>query len=186
MNNFHFQKCINRLLSQTKISTKVIFLDATASGVPHVDWYRPQIRQFCLLAYTLNQKWVSSLQIILLPNIGSTSKCCKALSANTRRFAWSFTLSSWINWTSYGWYLKSSCKILRAKVAENLSSCERRQIDRFGFPLTLLRTVAMFSADLAFRRGTGVGWLLVYWATWLNSFCRTPVPRKIITQSTER
>ena len=56
-----------------------------------------KIRQFCLLTYPWSQKWASSLKIILPPNIEPTSKCCKTQSSNTRRFSWSFTLSSWVN-----------------------------------------------------------------------------------------
>ena len=46
-------------------------------------------------------------------------------------------------------------KIRQIEVAERPSSCER-EIDRLGFSRTLSHTAAMFSADLAFRRRTGV------------------------------
>ena len=66
-------------------------------------------------------------------NIGSTSKCSRAQSANIQRFACSCTFSSWMNWILYGCNFKSSCKICHVEVAEIPSSCERREIDCFVF-----------------------------------------------------
>jgi len=52
---------------------------------------------------------------------------------------------------------KSQRKIRQVEIAERSNSCERREINRLRFSRTLSRTAAMFSADLAFQRRTGVG-----------------------------
>lgn len=98
--------------------------------------------QFCLLTYPF-------MGFIAEDDYRMRIVVCRAHLANTHRFLWSFSFSSWVSWG-----------------ASQVTSCRRREIDCLVFYCKLLWTAAMFSTELAFSRFLGVGWWLTERVDW--------------------